>query len=159
MRGKIVRIIRECKLSKPILHCAFVNGGELCTGQPCELSRRCELARVKLSGLYCSFLLCWSIMPRNHSNISRCYCGHRSLIYSIFIYISSTESKPYWLLVTNCSLILQITESTPEFHFINANNETLHVIVFLYYKTMSKQKVNITILLLSILYPFQKQII
>ena len=31
----------------------FVNGGELCTGQLYELSGRCELARVKLSGLCC----------------------------------------------------------------------------------------------------------
>ena len=30
-----------------------MNGKELCPEQACELSGECELARVKLSGLYC----------------------------------------------------------------------------------------------------------
>ena len=53
MRGKIVRIIRACKLSKPILHYVSINARELCPWQACELSGACELVRVKLSGLYC----------------------------------------------------------------------------------------------------------
>ena len=53
MRGKIVRIIRACELSEHILHCAHKNGRELCPEQACELSGACELARVKLSALYC----------------------------------------------------------------------------------------------------------
>ena len=47
-----MRIIRACKLSEPILHYFLINDRELCPGQPCELSGMCELARVKLSGLY-----------------------------------------------------------------------------------------------------------
>ena len=44
------------RITEPILCYIFVNGGELCTGQPYNLSGRCELARVKLCGLYCTFL-------------------------------------------------------------------------------------------------------
>ena len=45
-----------CELSEHVNHPSlfllnFVNGGKLCTGQSCKLSRRCELARIKLSGL------------------------------------------------------------------------------------------------------------
>ena len=54
MRGKIVRIIRACELSESILHYIFINDPNLCPGQPCELSGVYELARVKLSGLYCT---------------------------------------------------------------------------------------------------------
>ena len=53
MRGKIVQIIRACELSKPILCWVTLHYWELCHGQPCELSGRCQLARVKLSRLYC----------------------------------------------------------------------------------------------------------
>ena len=62
MRGKIVRIIRACELSETILHYILINDQELCPGQPCELSGRCELARVKLSTLYCiknQYLVIW----------------------------------------------------------------------------------------------------
>ena len=52
-----MRIIPACELPKPILHYVFVNSGELCTGQLCELSRRSELAKVKLSGLYCRYFM------------------------------------------------------------------------------------------------------
>ena len=52
----------------------FFNGGELCTGQPCELSGRCELARVKLSGLYCNQL------------IVLCICGFVCLFYFLTLW-------------------------------------------------------------------------
>ena len=48
-----MRIIRACELSEPILHYVLINSRELCPEQACELSEACELARVKLSGLYC----------------------------------------------------------------------------------------------------------
>ena len=64
MYGKIVRIIQACKLSKPILHYILITDWDLCPGQPCELSRWCELARVKLSGLYC-IVLPLNIAPGN----------------------------------------------------------------------------------------------
>ena len=51
---KIVRIIQACELSKPILHYILFNDRQFCPGQPCELSGRCELARVKLSGIHWS---------------------------------------------------------------------------------------------------------
>ena len=54
---KIVLIIRACELSEPSLHYILINDRELCPGQPCELSGRCELARIKLSRLYCRILL------------------------------------------------------------------------------------------------------
>ena len=50
---------KSCKLSEPILHQVTLHYGELCIRQPCELSGRCELARVKLSGLHCTvFIFC-----------------------------------------------------------------------------------------------------
>ena len=54
MHGKIMRIIRACELSEPTLRYILMNGRELCLEQACELSGACELARVKLSGLYCN---------------------------------------------------------------------------------------------------------
>ena len=50
-----MQIIQACELSEPILHYVFINGRELCPEQACELSGACELARVKLSRLYCKF--------------------------------------------------------------------------------------------------------
>ena len=47
-----MRIIQAYELSEPILHYILINGRELCPEQACELSGACELARVKLSGLY-----------------------------------------------------------------------------------------------------------
>ena len=37
-----------------------MNSRELCLEQACELTGACELARVKLSGLYCIFVICIS---------------------------------------------------------------------------------------------------
>ena len=51
---KIMRLIWGCKLSEPILHYVLMNGRELCAEQAYKLSWACELARVKLSGLYCT---------------------------------------------------------------------------------------------------------
>ena len=44
-----------CELSEPILRLRYVlmNSRELCPEQACKLSGACELAGVKLSGLYC----------------------------------------------------------------------------------------------------------
>ena len=53
MRGKIMQIIRACKLSEPLLHYVFMGARELCPERVCKLSGVCELVRVKLSGLYC----------------------------------------------------------------------------------------------------------
>ena len=53
MRGKIMPIIRACELSQPTLCYVFTKGRELYPEQAYELSGACELARVKLSGLYC----------------------------------------------------------------------------------------------------------
>ena len=50
-----MQIIQACELSKPILRYIFINDQELCPGHPGKLSGRCELVRVKLSRLYCSF--------------------------------------------------------------------------------------------------------
>ena len=49
------RSIKLRELSEPILCYIFINGRELCPEQRCELSRACELTRVKLSGLYCTY--------------------------------------------------------------------------------------------------------
>ena len=47
---------KSCELSEPILCYVFINGRELCPQQACKLSGACELARVKLLGLYCNAL-------------------------------------------------------------------------------------------------------
>ena len=54
MREKIVRINQACEWSEPILCYVFINDWQLCPGQPCELSRACELVRVKSSRLFCT---------------------------------------------------------------------------------------------------------
>ena len=54
MYRKIMRIIRAYELSEPILHYVLINNREFCSGQPRELSERCKIARVKLSGLHCN---------------------------------------------------------------------------------------------------------
>ena len=57
-RARLIRTAnarkKSCELSEPILRYVFTNSRELCPEQVCELSRVCELARVKLSGLYCT---------------------------------------------------------------------------------------------------------
>ena len=45
---KIVRIIRACKSSEPILQHVFINGKELCPEQVCELSRGVRISEGQI---------------------------------------------------------------------------------------------------------------
>ena len=45
------------RIIRAILHYVLMNSRELCLEQACELSEVCELARVKLSGLYCIIMV------------------------------------------------------------------------------------------------------
>ena len=45
---------KSCELSETMLHCVFINSGNLCPGQLYKLSGRCKLVRVRLFGLHCA---------------------------------------------------------------------------------------------------------
>ena len=67
MRGKIIRIIRACELSEPMLCYILINGNELCPEQACELSGPCKLARVKLSGVHCMWIEAGAVVNKGNN--------------------------------------------------------------------------------------------
>ena len=69
-----------CELSKSILCSVSINSSKLCPQQAYELNGVCELARVKLSGLYCTHLLVDAIAGTDKTADTQCERALKTIV-------------------------------------------------------------------------------